>query len=110
MAPVNALLDACPPALREALLLACSTAFRALPPPEQPRALAPRPAGVWLGRIQHRSRKDADGTRDTRPALSHTVGWDTPALLEQTIGDNLDATVARVPDRDALVDRASGVR
>ncbi len=48
--------------------------------------------------------------RHPDPALSHTVGRDTPALLEQTIGDNLDATVARVPDRDALVDRASGVR
>ena len=44
------------------------------------------------------------------PALSHSVGPGEPLLLEQTIGDNLDATVARVPDRDALVDRASGVR
>ena len=44
------------------------------------------------------------------PALSHTVGRTEPPLLEQTIGDNLDATVARVPDRDALVDRAAGIR
>ncbi|GAA4414085.1 AMP-binding protein [Fodinibacter luteus] len=44
------------------------------------------------------------------PALSHTAGATEPALLEQTIGDNLDATVARVPDRDALVDRAAGIR
>jgi fatty-acyl-CoA synthase len=44
------------------------------------------------------------------PALSHTVGGTEPPLLEQTIGDNLDATVARVPDRDALVDRAAGIR
>jgi fatty-acyl-CoA synthase len=44
------------------------------------------------------------------PALSHTAGATVPALLEQTIGDNLDATVARVPDHDALVDRASGLR
>ena len=44
------------------------------------------------------------------PALSHTAGPTVPALLEQTIGDNLDATVARVPDHDALVDRASGLR
>ena len=44
------------------------------------------------------------------PALSHTVGGTEPPLLEQTIGDNLDATVARVPDRDALVDRAGGIR
>ena len=38
------------------------------------------------------------------PALSHTVGRDTPPLLGETIGDNLDATVTRVPDREALVD------
>ena len=44
------------------------------------------------------------------PALSHTVGSLEPPLLEQTIGDNLDATVARVPDREALVDRAAGIR
>jgi fatty-acyl-CoA synthase len=44
------------------------------------------------------------------PALSHTAGATVPALLEQTIGDNLDATVERVPDHDALVDRAGGVR
>jgi fatty-acyl-CoA synthase len=44
------------------------------------------------------------------PALSHTVGGTEPPLLEQTIGDNLDATVALVPDRDALVDRAGGIR
>jgi len=44
------------------------------------------------------------------PALSHTVGPAEPLLLEQTIGGNLDATVARVPDRDALVDRATGIR
>jgi len=50
----------------------------------------------------------SDATPD--PALSHTVGSREPALLEQTIGDNLDATVARVPDRDALVDRAAGIR
>ena len=44
------------------------------------------------------------------PALSHTVGGSQPPLLEQTIGDNLDAAVARVPDREALVDRAAGIR
>jgi fatty-acyl-CoA synthase len=47
-------------------------------------------------------------TPDT--TLSHTVGGTEPPLLEQTIGDNLDATVAAFPDRDALVDRAQGVR
>ncbi|CCH79842.1 putative acyl-CoA synthetase yngI [Nostocoides japonicum T1-X7] len=44
------------------------------------------------------------------PALSHTVGEDTPALLEETIPDNLDATVARWPDREALVDVSRGIR
>jgi fatty-acyl-CoA synthase len=43
-------------------------------------------------------------------ALSHTVGPTEPPLLEQTIGDNLDAAVASWGDREALVDRAQGVR
>ena len=44
------------------------------------------------------------------PALSHTAGpTDTP-LLEETIGANFDATVARFPDREALVDVPSGRR
>ena len=30
------------------------------------------------------------------PALSHTVGRDTPALLEQTIGDNLEAKLGGI--------------
>ncbi len=50
----------------------------------------------------------SDATSDL--ALSHTVGPKEPALLEQTIGDNLDAAVARVPERDALVDRSAGLR
>ena len=50
----------------------------------------------------------SDATPDL--ALSHTVGPKEPALLEQTIGDNLDAAVARVPERDALVDRSAGIR
>ena len=50
----------------------------------------------------------SDATPDL--ALSHTAGPKEPALLEQTIGDNLDATIARVPERDALVDRAAGIR
>ncbi len=44
------------------------------------------------------------------PALSHTVGETEPALLEETIGDNLDATTARFGDRDALVDVSQGIR
>ncbi len=42
--------------------------------------------------------------------LSHTVGATEPPLLEQTIGDNLDSAVATYPDREALVDRAQGIR
>ncbi|HET7399926.1 MAG TPA: AMP-binding protein [Intrasporangium sp.] len=44
------------------------------------------------------------------PALSYAKGEDEPPLLEQTIGDNLDATVARFADREALVDVAQGRR
>ena len=41
---------------------------------------------------------------------SHTVGDTSLPLLEQTIPDNLDATVARFPDREALVDVQRGIR
>ncbi|WP_404391046.1 AMP-binding protein [Humibacillus xanthopallidus] len=44
------------------------------------------------------------------PTLSHTRGESEPALIEQTIGDNFDETVARFGDRDALVDVAQGRR
>ena len=44
------------------------------------------------------------------PTMSHAVGESTPPLLEETIGANLDATIARFPDREALVDRAQGIR
>jgi fatty-acyl-CoA synthase len=42
--------------------------------------------------------------------LSHAVGETEPPLLEQTIPDNLDATVARFGGREALVDVAQGIR
>ncbi|HEX2705412.1 MAG TPA: AMP-binding protein, partial [Candidatus Lustribacter sp.] len=42
--------------------------------------------------------------------LSHTVGDTSVPLLEETIGDNFDATVARFPDREALVDCLPGRR
>lgn len=51
---------------------------------------------------------DAAATLD--PALSHTRGETEPPLLDQTIPDNLDATVARFGDRLALVDRDQGIR
>ena len=75
------------------------------------RALAPRPAGVLAGADpapQPEGRRWHP--RHPTPPCRTRSGRDTPALLEQTIGDNLDATVARVPDRDALVDRATGMR
>ena len=46
----------------------------------------------------------------TMTTLSHTAGETDVPLLEQTIPDNLDATVARFADRDALVDVAQGIR
>ena len=44
------------------------------------------------------------------PRLSHTAGETTTALIEQTIGDNLDATAAAHPGRDAVVDVSQGRR
>jgi len=41
--------------------------------------------------------------------LSHTAGPTDVPLLEQTIPDNLDATVARFGDREALVDVQQGI-
>ena len=43
-------------------------------------------------------------------APSHARGADWPALLEQTIGANLDATIARHGDREALVSCPQGLR
>jgi len=43
-------------------------------------------------------------------APSHTAGETDVPLLEQTIPDNLDATVARFADREALVDVQQGIR
>ncbi|HET9103480.1 MAG TPA: AMP-binding protein [Solirubrobacteraceae bacterium] len=42
--------------------------------------------------------------------LAHARGASNPPLLEQTIGANLDATVARYPDREALVSCHQGLR
>ncbi|WP_067680530.1 AMP-binding protein [Nocardia miyunensis] len=48
-------------------------------------------------------------TGRARPT-SYTHGaWDTP-LLGDTIGENLDRTVATYGDRDALIDRGTGAR
>ena len=41
---------------------------------------------------------------------SYAKGETQPALLEQTIGENFEATVAAHPDREALVEFASGRR
>ncbi len=42
--------------------------------------------------------------------LSYDTGATSPPLLEQTIGDNLAATVGSFPDREALVECATGRR
>jgi fatty-acyl-CoA synthase len=49
-----------------------------------------------------------DGAMTAAP--SHTTGETDVPLLEQTIPDNLDATVARFADREALVDLQQGIR
>ena len=41
---------------------------------------------------------------------SYARGETEPALLEETIGANLDRTVARFPDREAMVEFATGTR
>ena len=41
---------------------------------------------------------------------SYARGPDHPPLLDQTIGENLVATVGRFPDRDALIVRHQGIR
>ena len=46
----------------------------------------------------------------THPTLSHAVGERQPALLTDTIDANLQRTIARFGDRDAVVDCAAGVR
>ena len=47
---------------------------------------------------------------DHQPALAESSGATDVPLIEQTIGDNLDATAARWPEREALVDVAAGRR
>ncbi|MGI8415702.1 MAG: AMP-binding protein [Nakamurella sp.] len=42
--------------------------------------------------------------------LSYAKGDDEPALLDQTIPDNLDTTIARFGDREALIDVPTGTR
>jgi fatty-acyl-CoA synthase len=49
---------------------------------------------------------DADPGR----AHSYARGADTPPLLSETIGANLERTIARFPDRDAVVSCAQGQR
>ena len=49
-------------------------------------------------------------TPQTHLTMSHDVGPSEPALIEQTIGENLRATTQRFGDRDALVDVAAGRR
>ena len=58
-----------------------------------------------------RPHQEADMTHpqdDQQAQLSHAAGSTDVPLLEETIPDNLDATVARFGDREALVDVARG--
>ncbi len=50
------------------------------------------------------------GTPTAGMTPSHAIGETSPPLLEMTIGANLDATIARFGEREALVDRAQGIR
>ena len=56
------------------------------------------------------STESATTPPEVESTLSHAVGESSPPLLKQTIGQNLDATVARFGDREALVDRAQDIR
>ena len=49
-------------------------------------------------------------TSTLHPTLSHATGPTEPPLLEQTIGANLDATIAVHGTREALVDCAQDIR
>ncbi|MGH3355765.1 MAG: AMP-binding protein [Nocardioidaceae bacterium] len=44
------------------------------------------------------------------PEPSYDVGPQAPPLLEETVGDNLERTVAEHSDREALVERSTGRR
>ena len=47
----------------------------------------------------------------TKPAVpSYASGTSDASLLGDTIGDDLDRTAARIPDREALVDAHQGIR
>ncbi len=47
---------------------------------------------------------------DPEIELSYTRGADTPALREETIGANLDQTIARHGDREAMISCHQGIR
>ena len=49
-------------------------------------------------------------TAPSDSSLAHAIGESDPPLLTTTISANLDATIARFPEREAIVDVAQGVR
>ncbi|GAA1774608.1 AMP-binding protein [Nostocoides vanveenii] len=49
-------------------------------------------------------------TAPSESSLAHAIGESDPSLLTTTISANLDATIARFPEREAIVDVAQGVR
>ena len=74
-----------------------------LRPPERAAAVRLRPVGPRI-RAGTRGQGDRDGSWPTRAtAKSYARGASSVPLLEETIGANLDRTVARFGDREALV-------
>ena len=52
----------------------------------------------------------SESTGTSGPMASYASGTSAVPLLGDTIGQNLARTVARFPDREALVDRTTGRR
>ncbi|SNC63067.1 fatty-acyl-CoA synthase [Kytococcus aerolatus] len=56
------------------------------------------------------SRSTTDHTAESFPEVAYVSGTSEVPLIGQTIGQNLDATIARFGDREALVECATGRR
>ena len=65
---------------------------------------------MGVGWKSSHSERSTMTTAVPQTTASHAIGETTPALLKGTISANLDATIARFGDREALIDRAQGIR
>jgi fatty-acyl-CoA synthase len=65
---------------------------------------------MGVGWKSSHSERSTMTTAIPQTTASHAIGETTPALLRGTISANLDATIARFGDREALIDRAQGIR